>query len=63
LSELIRRDLDPDARFIFVADLAEIPADATAFDLRGAELSHHNGDCSFETVLHGIVALTESGYG
>lgn len=48
---LIRRDLDPDARFIFVADPAEIPADATAFDLRGAELSHHNGDCSFETIL------------
>jgi hypothetical protein len=48
---LIRRDLDPDARFIFVADPTEIPADATAFDLRGAELSHHNGDCSFETIL------------
>ena len=48
---LIRRDLDPDARFLFVADPAEIPADATAFDLRGAELSHHNGDCSFETIL------------
>jgi hypothetical protein len=48
---LIRRELDPDARFIFVADPAEIPADATAFDLRGAELSHHNGDCSFETIL------------
>jgi hypothetical protein len=48
---LIRRDLDPDARFIFVADPAEIPADATVFDLRGAELSHHNGDCSFETIL------------
>lgn len=28
-----------------------LPADATAFDLRGAELSHHNGDCSFETIL------------
>ena len=38
-------------RFIFVADPTEIPADATAFDLRGAELSHHNGDCSFETIL------------
>jgi hypothetical protein len=25
--------------------------DATAFDMRGAELSHHGGDCSFETFL------------
>jgi hypothetical protein len=48
---LIRRHLDPDAQFIFVADPTEIPTDATAFDLRGAELSHHNGDCSFETIL------------
>src|SRR4051794_24454077 len=25
--------------------------DATAFDIRGAELGHHGGDCSFETIL------------
>ena len=23
----------------------------TAFDIRGAELSHHGADCSFETIL------------
>ena len=28
-----------------------MPADATAFDMRGAELSHHGGECSFETFL------------
>jgi hypothetical protein len=27
------------------------PAGATAFDIPGAELSHHFGDCSFETIL------------
>jgi hypothetical protein len=48
---LLRRDVDPDAEFVFVEDPAEVPADATAFDMRGAELSHHAGDCSFETIL------------
>jgi hypothetical protein len=48
---LIQRRLDPDAEFVFLTDATQIPADATAFDLRGVELSHHNGDCSFETIL------------
>jgi hypothetical protein len=48
---LIRRFLDPAAEFVFVADPDEVPADATAFDMRGAELSHHGGDCTFETIL------------
>ena len=33
---LIRRYVDPDA---------------TPFDMRGVELSHHHGDCTFETIL------------
>jgi hypothetical protein len=48
---LIRRFVDPEATFVFVADVEDVPADATAFDMRGAELSHHNGDCTFETML------------
>ena len=48
---LLRRFVDPDAEFVFVEDPADVPADATAFDMRGVELSHHNGDCSFETIL------------
>jgi hypothetical protein len=48
---LIRRFIDPDAEFVFVDDPDEVPADATPFDMRGAELSHHHGDCSFETFL------------
>src|ERR671937_1098471 len=48
---LIRRFLDPQAEFVFVEDPDEVPADATPFDMRGVELSHHGGDCSFETFL------------
>jgi hypothetical protein len=48
---LVRRFIDPAAEFVFVADPDEVPADATAFDMRGIELSHHGGDCSFETIL------------
>jgi hypothetical protein len=48
---LIRRFIDPAAEFVFVDDADELPADATAFDMRGAELSHRDGGCSFETFL------------
>jgi hypothetical protein len=48
---LILRFIDPAATFVFVDDQDEIPADATAFDIRGAELSHHGDDSSFETFL------------
>ena len=48
---LIRRHIDSAAEFVFVADPADVPADATPFDMRGVELSHHGGDCSFETIL------------
>ncbi|RBQ18331.1 chromate resistance protein [Spongiactinospora rosea] len=48
---LIRRHLDPDAAFVFVDDPAQVPPDATPFDMRGVDLSHHGPDCSFETIL------------
>jgi hypothetical protein len=48
---LIARFIDPAAAFVFVGDPSQVPAGATAFDMRGVELSHHNGDCSFETIL------------
>jgi hypothetical protein len=48
---LIRRFIDPAAEFVFVDELIDVPSDATPFDMRGAELSHHDGDCSFETFL------------
>jgi hypothetical protein len=48
---LIQRRLDPKAVFVFVNDPEELPVGATAFDMRGVELSHHGDDCSFETML------------
>ena len=48
---LIRRHHDPAAEFLFVDDPAEVPSDATPFDMRGVELGHHGGDCTFETML------------
>jgi len=48
---LIRRFIDARAEFVFVADPADVDDDATPFDMRGVELSHHGGDCSFETFL------------
>ena len=48
---LIRRHLDAAAEFVFVDDLDAVPEDATPFDMRGVELGHHGGACSFETIL------------
>ncbi len=48
---LIRRFIDDEPEFVFVDDPDDIPGDAIAFDIRGAELSHHGGDCSFEAFL------------
>ncbi|UKA69196.1 chromate resistance protein, partial (plasmid) [Arthrobacter sp. FW306-05-C] len=48
---LIRRAIDPQADFIYVSDAADVPADATPFDMPGVDLGHHGADCSFETIL------------
>ena len=48
---LIRRFVDPAAEFVFVDDPAGVPADATPFDIRGAELGHRAGRCSFESAI------------
>jgi len=48
---LVRRFVDGDAVFVFVDDPDQVPADATPFDMRGVELTHHDGDCTFETML------------
>jgi hypothetical protein len=48
---LIRSFIDQEAEFVFVDEPEEVPADATPFDMRGVEFSHHGGDCSFETFL------------
>ena len=48
----IRRFVDPSATFEFVPRTRDITRLAgTPFDIRGAELSHRNGRCTFETLL------------
>lgn len=49
---LIRRFVDPDAIFEFVPRSIDVSGlEAIPFDMRGAELGHHNGHCTFEAVL------------
>jgi hypothetical protein len=48
---LIARFIDAEAEFVFVADPDEVPVGAIPFDMRGVELSHRGGECSFETFL------------
>ncbi len=48
---LIRRHVDAEAEFVFVEDPSEVPHDATPFDMAGVDLTHHGGDCTFETIL------------
>jgi hypothetical protein len=49
---LIRRFIDPEATFAFAPDPESAKAlGGTPFDMRGVELGHHEGGCSFETML------------
>ncbi len=50
---LIRRFVDPEAVFSFARDPeAAGKLGGTPFDMRGVELGHHEGRCSFETIVH-----------
>ena len=54
---LIRRFVDREATFAFAPDLAGAERlGGTPFDMRGVDLGHHEGRCSFESVLlkHGL---------
>ena len=48
---LIRRFIDHNPEFVFASEIADVPDDATPFDMRGAALGHHGGRCTFETLL------------
>jgi hypothetical protein len=48
---LIRRFIDPQARFIWLASIAECPADALGFDFDGATFSHTGYRVTFEVLL------------
>ncbi len=50
---LIRRFVDQEAVFAFAPDAeAAQHVGGTPFDMRSVELGHHEGRCSFETILH-----------
>ncbi len=53
---LIRKFVDPDAELLFVPkeQVMEIARreGAIPFDVAGVELGHHDGECSFEAILH-----------
>ncbi len=48
---LIRRFIDPRARFRFIGRGEAAPKGWTPFDLPDVELSHHGEDCTFETLV------------
>jgi hypothetical protein len=64
---LIRKFIDPQAEFVFVApDTDPGTLDGHTFDMRGAEYAHEGGKCSFQVMLerHGLqkdAALVELG--
>ena len=47
---LIRRFIDPHARFAFAADRQTVPRDGVPFDMFGVDFSHQGGGCTFETL-------------
>jgi hypothetical protein len=47
---LIQRFIDPKARFVFASDPATHP-EAIPYDMTGVEFSHHDDDCTFETLV------------
>lgn len=50
---LIRRFVDGDVKFAFAPDPeAAAVMGGIPFDMRGVELGHHEGRCSFESILH-----------
>jgi hypothetical protein len=52
---LIKRFVDPEAEFLYVAaDRVQQVAEregATPFDVTGAELGHHDDECSFDAIV------------
>ena len=47
---LIRRFIDPGARFAFAADRSAVPEQGVPFDMFGVPFSHRGSGCTFETL-------------
>ncbi|MCA1585418.1 MAG: chromate resistance protein [Acidobacteria bacterium] len=56
---LIRRFIDPEARFGFAADRDAVREDAIPFDMFGVDFSHQGEGCTFETLCT-VFAIQES---
>jgi hypothetical protein len=58
---LIRRFIDPEAEFVFVAPDAD-PAtlDGHTFDMRGAEYAHEGRNCTFQVMLERHALVTDA---
>lgn len=50
---LIKRFIDPDAEFVFVPKDTDPKTikDGIPFDMKGVELGHHDGKCSFDAFM------------
>lgn len=48
---LIRREIDPKAKFTFIPRGASLPPNTEPFDIPGVRFSHHGGHCSFYTLV------------
>lgn len=51
---LIRRFIDTRAKFLWLADAGECPADAVGFDFDGATFSHVGDRVTFQVLAHGF---------
>jgi hypothetical protein len=58
---LIRRFVDPEARFVWLASPADCPADALGFDFDGAAFSHLGDKVTFEVLLASFGLGADSG--
>ena len=62
---LIARFVDNEAEFLFVpksqVDKVAAETGATPFDAPGVELGHHEGRCSFESIMPKTVLLSPVG--
>lgn len=57
---LIRRFIDPEASFLWLADVAACPPEALGFDYDGAAFTHTGDFVSFETLLHSFGLMRDA---
>jgi hypothetical protein len=58
---LIRRFIDKDARFVWLADVRRCPKDALGFDFDGATFTHVGDKVTFEVLLHAFTLEKDPG--